>query len=62
VFDLAEEIAGDAMNMEADKRRGSQSLAILHGKRAARRIRGMLFVVMILLSLLPVVLGETRLA
>ena len=62
VFDLAEEIVGDAMDIEGDRQRGSRSLAILHGKRAALRIRGMLFVVMILLSLLPVVLGETRLA
>jgi len=62
VFDLAEEIAGDAMDMEGDRKRGSQSLAILHGKRIALRISGALFVVMILLSLLPVVLGETSLA
>ena len=62
MFDLVEEIVGDAMDMEGDKRRGSQSLAILHGKRAALRISGILFVIMILLSLLPVVLGETSLA
>ncbi len=62
VFDLAEEIAGDAMDMEGDKKRGSQSLAILHGKKVALRISGALFVVMILLSLLPVVLGESSLA
>ncbi|MBW6474853.1 MAG: UbiA family prenyltransferase [Anaerolineaceae bacterium] len=62
VFDLAEEIAGDAMDMEGDKKRGSRSLAILHEKKVALRISGVLFVVMILLSLLPVVLGETSLA
>jgi len=62
VFDLAEEIAGDAMDMEGDRKRGSRSLAILHGKPAALRISGALFVVMILLSLLPLVLGETSLA
>ncbi|MBE0686384.1 MAG: UbiA family prenyltransferase [Anaerolineaceae bacterium] len=62
VFDLAEEIAGDAMDMEGDKKRDSRSLAILYGKQAALQISGMLFVVMILLSLLPVVLGETSLA
>jgi geranylgeranylglycerol-phosphate geranylgeranyltransferase len=62
VFDLAEEIAGDAMDMEGDRKRGSRSLAILHGKHVALRISGVLFVVMIMLSLLPVVLGETSLA
>jgi len=62
VFDLAEEIAGDAMDMDGDRKRGSRSLAILHGMRVALRISGVLFVVMIVLSLLPVVLGETSLA
>jgi len=62
VFDLAEEIASDAMDMEGDRKRGSRSLAILHGKRNALRISGALFMVMILLSLLPIVLGETSLA
>ncbi len=62
IFDLAEEIAGDAMDMEGDKKRGSRSLAIMHGKQVALRISGILFVVMILLSLLPIVLGETSLA
>ncbi len=61
-FDLAEEIAGDAMDMEGDRKRGSKSLAILHGKQSALRVSGVLFVVMILLSLLPVMLGETSLA
>jgi geranylgeranylglycerol-phosphate geranylgeranyltransferase len=61
-FDLAEEIAGDAMDMEGDKKRGSRSLAILHGKQAALRISGVLFIVMILLSLVPIILGETSLA
>lgn len=61
-FDLAEEIAGDAMDMEGDKKRGSRSLAILHGKQAASRISGALFIVMILLSLVPIILSETSLA
>lgn len=62
VFDLAEEIAGDAMDMEGDKKRGSRSLAILHGKQTALRISGVLFVVMILLSFVPIFLGETSVA
>jgi geranylgeranylglycerol-phosphate geranylgeranyltransferase len=62
VFDLAEEIAGDAMDMEGDQKRGSRSLAILHGKKSALRISSILFIVMILLTLLPILLGETSLA
>ncbi|PKO04960.1 MAG: prenyltransferase [Chloroflexi bacterium HGW-Chloroflexi-3] len=62
VFDLAEEIAGDAMDMEGDRKRGSRSLAILYGKQSALKISGVLFLVMIVLTLLPVVLGETHLA
>jgi|AutmiccommuBRH23_1029490.scaffolds.fasta_scaffold00023_83 geranylgeranylglycerol-phosphate geranylgeranyltransferase len=61
-FDLAEEIAGDAMDMEGDQKRGSRSLAILHGKQTALKVSGILFVVMILLTLLPILLGETSLA
>ena len=33
MFDLAEEIAGDAMDMAGDQKRSSKSLAILYGKR-----------------------------
>lgn len=62
VFDLAEEIAGDAMDMEGDQKIGSRSLAILYGKKVALRASGVLFFVMILLSLLPILLGETSLA
>ena len=62
VFDLAEEIAGDAMDMEGDRKRGSRSLAILYGKQMALRTSGVLFVVMILISLLPIYLGENSLA
>jgi len=60
-FDLAEEIAGDAMDVEGDKLRGSRSLAILWGKRAALRISAGLFGLVILLSLLPIALGERSL-
>ena len=62
VFDLAEEIAGDTMDMEGDQKRGSRSLAILHGKKTALRISCVLFFVMIFLALLPILLGETSLA
>jgi geranylgeranylglycerol-phosphate geranylgeranyltransferase len=61
VFDLAEEIAGDAMDMVGDQKRGSKSIAILYGKAAALRISGLLFGVMIILTIIPVILGETAL-
>jgi geranylgeranylglycerol-phosphate geranylgeranyltransferase len=61
LFDLGEEIAGDAMDMAGDQQRGSRSIAILHGKQAALRISGLLFAVMIALTLVPVIMGETGL-
>ena len=61
VFDLAEEIAGDAMDMAGDQKRSSKSLAILYGKRTALRISGLLFFVMVILTFFPVILGETGL-
>jgi geranylgeranylglycerol-phosphate geranylgeranyltransferase len=61
-FDLAEEIAGDAMDMQGDQKRGSRSIALVHGKVAALRISGLLFAGVILLTFLPLFLGETSLA
>jgi geranylgeranylglycerol-phosphate geranylgeranyltransferase len=49
-FDLAEEIAGDAMDAEGDMQRGSQSIAIVYGKKAALWLSGVLFAVVIGLS------------
>lgn len=57
-FDLAEEIAGDAMDMAGDAERESRSLAIVYGKRAALRVSALLFGGVIVLTVLPVVLGE----
>ncbi len=54
VFDLAEEIAGDAMDAEGDRKRGSQSFAITHGRQAALRLSAALFGLMIALSVVPV--------
>lgn len=59
VFDLAEEIAGDAMDMAGDQKRGSKSLAIRFGKTAALRISGSLFALMVALTFVPLLLGET---
>ncbi len=61
-FDLAEEIAGDAMDMEGDKERDSRSLAILYGKKTAITISGVLFALVFVLSWVPVLLGELSLA
>jgi len=56
-IDLGEEIAGDAMDMEGDKKRGSRSIALLKGKRFALQISIGLWCMVILLSFLPALLG-----
>jgi geranylgeranylglycerol-phosphate geranylgeranyltransferase len=56
-FDLGEEIAGDAMDMEGDTVRGSRSIALLRGREVALRITMALWRLVLLLSLLPVLLG-----
>lgn len=53
VFDLAEEIAGDAMDAEGDRQRASHSLALVYGRTTALRISGALFGLVVLLTLLP---------
>jgi geranylgeranylglycerol-phosphate geranylgeranyltransferase len=62
LFDLAEEIAGDAMDMEGDKQRDSRSLAILYGRKTALTVSGVLFALVFVLSWVPVLLGERNLA
>ncbi len=57
LFDLAEEIAGDAMDAEGDRVRGSKSVAILKGRRAALNLSGALFGLVILLTFVPVAWG-----
>ncbi len=54
LFDLAEEIAGDAMDAEGDRLRGSKSIAILWGKRVALTISGVLLGAVIVLTFVPV--------
>ncbi len=56
-FDLAEEIAGDAMDAEGDQKRASKSIAIVHGKQTALRVSSTLFGVVIMLSFLPIAAG-----
>jgi geranylgeranylglycerol-phosphate geranylgeranyltransferase len=53
VFDLAEEIAGDAMDAEGDRQRGSHSLALVYGRQVALRISAALFGLVVVLTLLP---------
>jgi geranylgeranylglycerol-phosphate geranylgeranyltransferase len=57
LVDLAEEIAGDAMDMAGDAQRRSRSIAIRIGKTAALRITASLFSLVILLSVVPFALG-----
>jgi len=57
LFDLAEEIAGGAMDMEGDKLRGAKTLAIALGRRPALRATAILFAAFIGLSLLPYLAG-----
>ncbi len=56
-FDLAEEIAGDAMDAEGDRQRASRSIAIIRGKEPALRLSAVLFGLVIALSLVPVAMG-----
>ncbi|HTX92012.1 MAG TPA: UbiA family prenyltransferase [Anaerolineales bacterium] len=56
-LDLGEEIAGDAMDVEGDKKRDSKSLAILYGRSFALRISSVLFGLVVLISFLPALFG-----
>ena len=57
LIDLGEEIAGDAMDMEGDQKRGSKSIAIRKGKNFALRISSFIFALVVLNSFIPYVLG-----
>ena len=56
-FDLAEEIAGGAMDAEGDAMRGVQSIARVRGREFALRSSALIFGVVIFLTFLPYVLG-----
>ena len=56
-IDLGEEIAGDAMDIEGDKKRGSKSVAIVRGRSFALVISGLLFGLVVLISFIPVIYG-----
>lgn len=57
LLDLAEEIAGDAMDMNGDRLRGSRSLAILYGRAIALHISAGIFALVFLLTAVPLLLG-----
>jgi len=57
LIDFGEEIAGDAMDMDGDKLRGSKSIAIVLGKQFALRISAFVFFLVVLLGFVPVLLG-----
>jgi geranylgeranylglycerol-phosphate geranylgeranyltransferase len=57
LVDFGEEIAGDAMDIEGDKKRASKSLAIMRGKDMALRISGTVFFILVLISFIPYILG-----
>jgi geranylgeranylglycerol-phosphate geranylgeranyltransferase len=57
LVDLGEEIAGDAMDIEGDKKRGSRSIGILYGRGFALRISAALFGLVIVVSWIPVLFG-----
>jgi geranylgeranylglycerol-phosphate geranylgeranyltransferase len=57
IFDLGEEIAADAMDIEGDKKRNIKSIAILMGREKALYISFLLFIIYVVLSFLPVILG-----
>jgi geranylgeranylglycerol-phosphate geranylgeranyltransferase len=57
LIDLGEEIAGDAMDIEGDKKRGSRSIGIMQGRKVALRISATLFGLVILISWIPVLWG-----
>jgi geranylgeranylglycerol-phosphate geranylgeranyltransferase len=54
-IDLGEEIAGDAMDIEGDKKRGSKSIAIVRGRSFALVISSLLFGLVVLISFIPVI-------
>ncbi|MDP3721700.1 MAG: UbiA family prenyltransferase [Anaerolineaceae bacterium] len=56
-IDLGEEIAGDAMDMEGDRKRGSQSIALKKGRHFATVLSVICWIVVILLGFIPLIQG-----
>jgi geranylgeranylglycerol-phosphate geranylgeranyltransferase len=56
-INLGEEIAGDAMDIDGDRKRGSKSIGILKGREFALRVSAGLFSLVVVVSLIPVLAG-----
>ena len=57
VFDLAEEIASDVMDMEGDAKRGSKSIARIRGRNYALNVSTVSFIFVIVLTFIPYLNG-----
>lgn len=57
IFDLGEEIAAAAMDMEGDGERAARTIARIYGKKHALRISTLLFASIAVLSFIPFVMG-----
>jgi geranylgeranylglycerol-phosphate geranylgeranyltransferase len=57
LFDLAEEIAADALDAEGDRVIGSRSVAIVHGPRVALLLSAGMFALVVGVSLVPFIAG-----
>ena len=61
LFDLGEEIASDAMDMEGDMKRSARTLPILHGKTYAIHVSTLLFMLFISMSFIIVLMNRNYL-
>jgi len=57
VFDLGEEIAGGAMDMEGDELRSVRTIARIYGKKQALCASGFFFALFVIISFLPFIMG-----
>ncbi|MCG3141723.1 MAG: 1,4-dihydroxy-2-naphthoate octaprenyltransferase [Anaerolineae bacterium] len=57
LINLGEEIAADAMDVEGDRKAGSRSLPVLFGQETALRFSAAIFLLVIVISIVPFVLG-----
>ncbi len=56
LIDLGEEIAADAMDIKGDLLIDSKSIAIKFGKKTALKISGVIFLIVVLLTFIPIIL------
>jgi len=57
IFNLGSEIAMDAMDVEGDVKRNISTLAIVFGKNIALKISSVLYIIFILISFIPYIMG-----